>query len=175
MRYAGDKTFFLRDGVWRDSQFDDGWPVAQYAFGSQAYFDLAAERPELGCYLALGPAVDFTQGGQSYRILDVATAGEDETSARPRALHLAPSYPNPFNRTAEIRYALPAAGPVELSVYDLTGQRVAVLERRWPEAGEHATRWDGRDDGGVDAATGVYFCVLRAGDETRLRKPLLMK
>lgn len=175
VRYAGDKTFFLRDGVWRDSQFDDSRPALQYAFGSQAYFDLAAGRPELGRYLALGPAVDFTREGQSYRIRDVATPVDGETSARPRDLRLEQSYPNPFNRMAEIRYTVSAVGAVELSIYDLTGQRVAVLVRRWHEAGEHATRWDGRDDGGGDAATGVYLCLLRAGDETRLRKLLLMK
>jgi hypothetical protein len=66
---AGDRTFFLRGGVWVDSAYDAaaGEP-AVIPFASDAYFDLLSTRPELGAALALGDEVLVVVDGAAYRI-----------------------------------------------------------------------------------------------------------
>lgn len=104
-------------------------------------------------------------------ITAVGQAGEP----RPDRFDLAPCYPNPFNSTTTIGFALPQAAPVELSVYNLGGQEIRRLASGWQTAGWHATAWDGTDDAGSQVATGVYVCRLRAADGVASRKVLLLR
>ncbi|MGH7453351.1 MAG: FlgD immunoglobulin-like domain containing protein, partial [bacterium] len=80
----------------------------------------------------------------------------------PKSVELAQNYPNPFNPETNIRYELPHNGNVTLAVFDLTGRRVATLASGMQAAGEHVIRWNGRDDSGNRAASGVYFYRLEA-------------
>jgi len=73
MRLAGNKTFVLRDGVWIDTTFDPTrMTPTQVGFGSDAYFDLLAARPEWGTYLALGTRVIFVAEGTAYEVVEGA-------------------------------------------------------------------------------------------------------
>ncbi len=85
------------------------------------------------------------------------------------------SYPNPFNSTASIRYALPDAAEVELTIYDVMGQRVRVLVDAEQLAGVHIVHWDGRDGVGRPVSTGVYFYRLRAGGYAGVGKMIFAK
>jgi len=64
-------------------------------------------------------------------------------------------YPNPFNRETVIRFALPEAQEVELTVYSLAGQQVATRVDGLREAGTYTIHWDGRDDEGRKLTRGV--------------------
>ncbi len=89
----------------------------------------------------------------------------------PTQLRLEPNYPNPFNPTTTIRFALPEAGPVSLEVYDVLGRRVARLLDRDPrEAGWHAVRFDA-----TGLASGIYFYRVEIGRQRQVRKMLLVK
>ena len=100
---------------------------------------------------------------------------EEKDRMAPAALALAQNYPNPFNSDTVIRFVLPASGPVELAVYDLSGQQVATLAQGWRPAGTHAVRWKGRDQQGRDLASGVYLYRLRAGSRMEVRKLALLR
>lgn len=77
---------------------------------------------------------------------------------------LDPPAPNPAPGSAQIRYRLEAPAEVTLTIIDASGRRVRALRDRADEpAGEHAATWDGFADDGSRAASGVYFCRLRAG------------
>ena len=92
------------------------------------------------------------------------------------AFRLFQNYPNPFNPTTTIRYALPGSVPVELTVYNLLGQKVRTLVHRRQPAGRYQVQWDGRDDQGKPVASGVYLYRLRAGsDFTRTKTMLLLR
>jgi hypothetical protein len=65
--------------------------------------------------------------------------------------------PNPFNPTTTIAFTVPKTGLVHLAVYDVRGQRVAVLADSVQPAGPHAVIWNGRDHSGRTVASGAYF------------------
>lgn len=69
VRYVGDKTFVLRDGVWTDTTFNpDRMEPAQVGFGSDDYFALVASRPEWGRYFALGDHVIVVLEESAYEV-----------------------------------------------------------------------------------------------------------
>ncbi len=110
-------------------------------------------------------AADFAVGGAS------AVDGDLPT----RALALAQPTPNPFNPRTKIAFTLAQPGEATLRVYDVDGRLVRTLVSGWQPAGERTVVWDGLDDRGGRAASGLYFCHLRAGDQQLVRKMTLLK
>jgi hypothetical protein len=85
------------------------------------------------------------------------------------------AFPNPFNPSTQLRFHLAQAGPMQLSLYDLAGQKVRTLaEGHWP-AGVHQVQWDGLDERGHPVASGIYLCRLQAAQQVETRKLLLLR
>lgn len=101
------------------------------------------------------------------------TTGIDDASVPAFRLHR--NLPNPFNPTTTIRFELPRAGDVTVEVYDLTGRLVNVLADGEYPVGEHEVVWTGRDAGGNEVASGVYFYSMQAADYSGRRKMVLLK
>ena len=80
------------------------------------------------------------------------------------------NYPNPFNPTTEISFNLPQTAYVTLYIYNVTGQKVAVLVDRQMGAGRHTAQWDAGS-----FSSGVYFYRLTADSFTETRKMVLLK
>ena len=92
------------------------------------------------------------------------------------AFALEPNVPNPFNPTTTIRYALPHAADVELTVYNVVGQAVRTLVAAYQSAGRYAVEWDATDDSGHSVSAGLYFYRLQAGGQFHaVEKMLLLK
>jgi hypothetical protein len=87
-----------------------------------------------------------------------------------RIYELSPNYPNPFNPSTIIRYQLPRASHVTLTVYDVLGREVTTLVNATEEPGYKSVQWDA---GGV--ASGVYFYRLTAGEFVQVRKVSLLR
>ena len=83
--------------------------------------------------------------------------------------------PNPFNPSTTLRFALPAAGAVDVAVYDLAGRRLRRLATGWREAGEQRVVWDGRDDSGHALPSGVYFAQVGGAGLDATSKLVLLK
>ncbi|NKB69761.1 MAG: T9SS type A sorting domain-containing protein [Candidatus Latescibacteria bacterium] len=103
------------------------------------------------------------------------TAVAQTPAVTPSQLALAQNYPNPFNSGTLIRYTLPQPGAASLAVYNLVGQRVALLVDGPRPAGVASVRWDGRDKSGADLASGVYLYRLQVGSKVETRKLLLLR
>ena len=80
----------------------------------------------------------------------------------PQTYVLEPAYPNPFNPSTTIGYALPEASEVALEVYNVQGQRIRELVGGRQPAGWHAVVWDGRNSNGKPVPSGVYVVRMTA-------------
>ena len=99
-----------------------------------------------------------------------------QVQTRPEVFALANNYPNPFNPATTIKYALPQAADVELTVYNVVGQVVRTLVAEHQSAGRYVVEWDATNDSGHNLSSGMYFYRLEAGGEFReVKKMLLLK
>ena len=94
----------------------------------------------------------------------------DPPAAYPAAFELAQNYPNPFNPATHIRFAIPRAAKVHLSVYDILGREVAVLVNEAMQPGQYEYEFDARE-----LSSGIYFYRLEAGSFKQVRKMLLAR
>ena len=67
----------------------------------------------------------------------------------PQSLDLAQNYPNPFNPSTTIKYNLPENAQIELTIFNLLGQKVRRLVSGNVSAGFHSIQWDGKNEQGV--------------------------
>ncbi|NOX36849.1 MAG: T9SS type A sorting domain-containing protein [Calditrichaeota bacterium] len=103
------------------------------------------------------------------------TGIENDGEHRQEEFALHPNYPNPFNPTTTIRYALPRAGDVTLVIYNSLGQKVHTLVNRHQPAGRYTVQWDGRDKSGRVVPAGIYFYSLKVGQFEQMRKMVLVR
>jgi hypothetical protein len=89
-------------------------------------------------------------------------------NAVPTTLRLYPCRPNPFNPRTTIKYDLPAAGPVRLSVFDVAGRLVRTLVDESMPQGSHEAAWDGRDSTGREVGSGSYLARLEFGGKVEI-------
>jgi len=87
------------------------------------------------------------------------------------------NYPNPFNPSTTISYNLAEDSNVELTIYNLKGQKVKQLvSSNQLSAGQHSVEWNGTDDAGKNVSSGIYLYKLKAGDKyTSTKKMILLK
>lgn len=88
---------------------------------------------------------------------------------------LFPASPNPFGDRTSIRFALGYAGPVTLTVVDVTGRRVRELLRGDRGEGSHQVSWSGRDDAGRTVPNGIYFVRLEGAGGSVSQQMLLVR
>ncbi len=145
-------------GAWVSVIGGEQWEVLGSGLPLVSIYDLKVHPTER--FLAAG-----THGRSMYKLAlpeGVGVEGGEETSVAGRAIRLHASAPNPFNPSTTIRFALGEAGAVRLVVYDAAGRKVRVLEDGHKAAGEHASRWDGKNDAGRGVTSGRYVVVLEA-------------
>jgi len=105
---------------------------------------------------------------------DPTLVGIKDVALTPGTFSLKQNYPNPFNPSTRIEYSLPEPLDVKFSIYDLMGRNVFTFKFEDQEAGNHEIRWDGHNEVGQLAATGVYFGRFEAGEfQTTIKMVLL--
>jgi hypothetical protein len=93
----------------------------------------------------------------------------------PETFALDQNYPNPFNPITRIAFSLPVPSHVNLSIYNVLGQKVITLEKGWMNTGNHQTIWNGRDAQGNAVSSGLYFYSLEADNFRQVKKMLFLK
>lgn len=85
------------------------------------------------------------------------------------------NYPNPFNPETEISFNLPVASHTKLEIFNILGKSVVMLVDEHMTAGQHSVHWFGKTDKGEQAASGIYFYKITAGDYFDIKKMVLIK
>ena len=156
------RDFVLRDEVWIDRAYRPLMP-------RRLYEGLAGQPAELAL---------FAQMGQAMVVVVEEEAWEIRPGTGPARPVLQQNAPNPFNASTVIPLQVPAglAGEaMRLRIYNLSGQVVRELQVHAAGAGEHRLSWDGRDDYGRDAASGVYVYRLETREWAVHRRMLLLR
>lgn len=109
------------------------------------------------------------------RVIEVTAKQGEDAATLPYSYSLYQNHPNPFNPSTQISFALPRATHAKLVVFNILGQEVATLFDEWLPAGRHAADWDGTDNLGNPAASGIYLYRLQTSDYAATRKMLLLK
>ena len=105
----------------------------------------------------------------------IRTDIEEEEDILPMDYDLLSNYPNPFNATTSIRFALSKADKVSLNVYDIRGCLTKSLYNGDLAAGNHSIVWDGTNQSGSKVSSGIYFYRLQTSDDTRNNRMILLK
>jgi len=93
----------------------------------------------------------------------------------PDAFSLSQNYPNPFNPETVIKYILPEDCYVELTIYNIVGQKVKTLVNQYQNAGYKMMHWNGKDDKGNEIASGVYFYKIETPKYSESKKMVLLR
>jgi hypothetical protein len=176
-------------GAWNQNSMD----VVEALLGAESWFVYRTEVPgELaGVRTRIGPRDLFfcafgiegindslSAGATKYNVLalmleqfGIAGVGPTAETPLPAVLHLYSPYPNPFNSTQRIRYDLPKAGPLSISIFDISGRKAAAFSTQNAPAGSGEWIWRT----GPELASGIYFIRLQAAEKTLLQKTVYLK
>ncbi len=105
----------------------------------------------------------------------VTSVDRELNESLPSEFTLGNNYPNPFNPTTEISFALPVDSKVKLRVYNIIGQEIALLANANFKAGTHRVMWNGTNENGLKVPSGIYLYSLEAGNTKLVKKMMLTK
>ncbi len=106
---------------------------------------------------------------------EVTVLGIDDAPSLPVKFVLNDNYPNPFNPQTNISFTVPSSGNINLTVYNITGQRVATLVDGYQHSGEHNVQWNGLDQNGNQVSSGIYFYSLKTDASSMTKSMVLLK
>lgn len=121
---------------------------------------------------------DFDSDGNGIFGVYINSGQTSLENANTQYLHefvLEQNYPNPFNPNTVITYKLPVASNIELTIYNLIGQKVTTLVNERQSAGIYQIKWDGYNQNGNQMASGVYLYRLITGSFVETRKMVLLR
>jgi len=93
----------------------------------------------------------------------------------PKVTALSSIHPNPFNPQTTVDFTLASSARVRIAIYDVKGSLVRLVVDETMAAGAHSTRWNGVDQQGRQAASGIYFVRMIAGSYSEVRKIVMLK
>ena len=158
------------DGDW------DGMYMTIGGFGEEAAANDFLPHPEEGLdILSHYPLVQLPYDQKRVTLGSVATAVSEIGGSLPESYDLGNAYPNPFNPETAIRFSLPWEVDVQVTVYNQQGQMVRSLVNDTMGPGKFQVTWDGRDDNGVEVATGVYLYRIAAPNLSLHKKVTFLK
>ena len=109
-----------------------------------------------------------------YKLFENGVALDYTDTEVPKVYSLAQNFPNPFNPSTRIQFALPVKGHVSLKIYNVGGQLVKTMQDGVMDAGSHELTWDGSNNLGSNVASGVYFYKINAGDNYENMKKMVL-
>ncbi|MEN8249350.1 MAG: T9SS type A sorting domain-containing protein [Bacteroidota bacterium] len=177
--WAGGMEWVDNEQLWVNDR--DGQHIAIYNYDEEAktltkvklilvpfwsFFDLAYTGEEM---LAAGWGTENLYWLKS-GLIDVTSVRDTKGFSG-----LSKNYPNPFSHSTTISYVINQPGMVNLTIYNIQGQKVVELINEYKTAGEQSVEWNGNDNNGSNVVSGIYFYRVNAGSDSSIGKMLLMK
>ena len=100
---------------------------------------------------------------------------ENENHTSVLQYSLQQNYPNPFNPYTNIQYELPISTNIKISVFNILGQEISVLEEREKPAGKYSVQWNGKDKFQNQISSGIYFINLKTPSYNKTIKGVMLK
>jgi hypothetical protein len=154
------------------STISEPLPIPEYAWVTTYDISALADSvvPYVGTQYPLDDEIEiFNTIFDSLKVI-ISSSSESIRSVLPHSFHLSQNYPNPFNPRTIINYELPITNFVELSIYNLLGQKIATLISEKQKAGYHQAEWDARK-----FSSGVYYYRIESGEFQDMKKMILIK
>jgi hypothetical protein len=165
LQYPDYNSLSYYAGVYTDQLNSAGFPLRTVWTG----FSFMAIRNATVGTLARNEFLEAT-----YVLFENGVSSDITGTELPKAYSLAQNFPNPFNPSTRIQFALPSKGHVSLKIYNVAGQLVRTLQDGVMDAGSHELTWDGSNNLGKSVASGVYFYKINAGDNYENMKKMVL-
>ncbi len=111
-----------------------------------------------------------------YTLIKKGSKTSVENKEIPTEFKIIGNYPNPFNPSTTIKYALPKSSNVRLQIFNITGELINEINLNEQEAGYHSVIWNGKNQKGENVSSGMYIYILKfTSSKTGLRKTLSSK
>jgi len=165
----------------------EGWIKLGFVEGSgnsdslkeYSYVDTDIKEQPIGKYYYRLKQIDTVNASFNYsKTIEVEWTGVsiiDERQNIPKQYALRQNYPNPFNPVTTISYDLPKDVYVELTVYNMLGEKVTTLVKGNQPAGYYNVEWDGRNSRGRIVSSGMYFLRISAGSYCKTNKMVFVR
>jgi hypothetical protein len=112
----------------------------------------------------------FDRSDNKFAVIDTTSTLVENESSIVKNYSLYQNYPNPFNPTTTISFHIPSKGIIDLSVFNLLGEKVVTLLNDEEDIGDHSITFDAKS-----LPSGIYFYRLKSGSHTIVKKMLLTK
>lgn len=129
---------------------------------------------EFGASTNIGPATLGSLEFQNYVYIE-NTVLKNITEKLPLQYKLHQNYPNPFNPVTNLKYDLPEDTFVDISIYDMKGEKIKTLVRSKQKKGNKSIQWNATNDNGTMVSAGLYVYTIQAGEFRKTGKMLFLK
>jgi hypothetical protein len=119
--------------------------------------------------------IPFDVSEQVFSIKSTITSVDVDGNSIPERFELSQNYPNPFNPETKIDFAVPNSAEVHLAIYNLKGELIRTLLAGQVSPGHYTVLWDGHNQTGEVASSGVYIYKIRIGEWQATKKLTLLK
>ena len=105
----------------------------------------------------------------------ITSLSVNEKVSGPVLFTLSQNFPNPFNSSTSIKYEIFKSGLVKIVIINSKGEEVRSIINKYHHAGEYLIQWDGKNDQGINMASGIYFYKIISKERIKTQKMIYLK